>query len=167
MGRRVSRINLYQIAYINTSNVAYRDMNVKTRKVTREILASCIKDDCTVEITIELPASYPLRIVNVASGQGFGVSENQLQKWARQIIKILSASDMTIVDTILAWKEDVDKVFEGVEPCPICFCIIQPKTRKIPKLHCRTCRKVYHPTCLYHWFQTSHNRLCPMCKQEF
>ena len=33
----------------------------------------------------------------------------------------------------LQWKQDVDKVFEGVEECPICYMIVHQATRALPR----------------------------------
>merc|ERR1712194_948917 len=38
----------------------------------------------------------------------------------------------------LLWKENVDKEFEGVEPCPVCYSVLHVKSHKLPNLECKT-----------------------------
>jgi hypothetical protein len=40
---------------------------------------------------------------------------------------------------LLLWKQNIDKEFEGMEECPICYYIINSATKEIPKLQCKTC----------------------------
>ena len=40
----------------------------------------------------------------------------------------------SIVNTLILWKENLDKEFENIEECPICYYIIHSATRELPKL---------------------------------
>lgn len=46
------------------------------------------------------------------------------------------------------WKNNVDKRFEGVEDCMICFSVIHGSNYSLPKKGCRTCKKKFHSACL-------------------
>jgi hypothetical protein len=51
------------------------------------------------------------------------------------------------MDAILLWKQNVDKEFEGIEPCPICFSILHVSNRKLPQLSCNICNNKFHNLC--------------------
>ena len=68
-------------------------------------------------------------------------------------------------EAILLWKRNVDKEFEGLEPCPICYSIVHPRNFSLPSIVCQTCNNKFHPDCLYKWFNTSHKNKCPLCQQ--
>jgi hypothetical protein len=58
---------------------------------------------------------------------------------------LLSNQDASVLDAILLWKKNVDKEFEGLEPCPICYSILHPKNLTLPSLECQTCQNKFHP----------------------
>ena len=62
-------------------------------------------------------------------------------------------------------KSNLEKEFDGVEPCPICYCILHPKTFSLPALTCPTCSNKFHSTCLYTWFKSSGKSKCVICQQ--
>ena len=73
----------------------------------------------------------------------------------------------SLVDALTLWKKNVDKRFEGVEECYICFFILHGSTYQMPKVACPTCKKKFHSACLYKWFSTSQNSTCPLCRNLF
>ena len=73
----------------------------------------------------------------------------------------------SLVDALTLWKRNVDKRFEGVEECYICFFILHGSTYQMPKVGCPTCKKKFHSACLYKWFSTSQNSTCPLCRNLF
>ena len=54
----------------------------------------------------------------------------------------------TIVDALLMWKADADRLFEGIEPCAICYCVVHGTDRSVPRVACKTCKHKYHSHCL-------------------
>ncbi len=68
---------------------------------------------------------------------------------------------------IRLWKGNLDREFEGVEPCPICYSVLHPTQRQLPRVACRTCKNKYHSACLYKWFASSSKSSCPMCRADF
>jgi len=72
-----------------------------------------------------------------------------------------------VVDAIALWKANVDREFEGVEPCLICYAVISAANGQLPRLSCRTCAVRFHPACLYKWFKTSGKSTCPHCQNAF
>ncbi|OQR97227.1 hypothetical protein ACHHYP_12304 [Achlya hypogyna] len=143
------------------------EMNVRGSKVSREVVTSYIKDECSLEMVVRVPASYPLRSVEVECTKRIGISEERWRRWVLQIIKVTSSQDGSLLDAVLLWKSNVDREFDGVDPCPICYSILNPKTMGLPNLSCKTCKNKYHNSCLYKWFNQSSKNKCPICQQPF
>ena len=73
----------------------------------------------------------------------------------------------SVLDGLTVWKNNVDKRFEGVEECYICFYVLHGANHQLPKLACKTCKKKFHSACLFKWFSTSNNSTCPLCRNLF
>lgn len=73
----------------------------------------------------------------------------------------------SVLDGLQLWKRNVDKHFEGVEECYICYSVLHGSSYQLPRKQCRTCRKRFHAECLYRWFDTSNNSACPLCRNLF
>lgn len=54
----------------------------------------------------------------------------------------------SIMEGLALWKNNVDKRFEGIEDCMICFSVIHGSNYSLPKKACRTCKKKFHSACL-------------------
>jgi hypothetical protein len=157
-------LKLYVYVYVL---FIYREMSVKGSKISREITTTYLKDECALEMVLKVPCSYPLRSVEVECTKRIGISEDRWRRWVLQIIQLCSNQDGSLLDAVLLWKKNVDKEFEGVEPCPICYSILNPKTMGLPNLCCKTCSNKYHNSCLYKWFNQSGKNNCPICQQPF
>lgn len=62
----------------------------------------------------------------------------------------------SIMEGLALWKNNVDKRFEGIEDCMICFSVIHGSNYSLPKKGCRTCKKKFHSACLVR----------PMCRDH-
>ncbi|CAI5737542.1 unnamed protein product [Hyaloperonospora brassicae] len=166
-----AELGLIQKASDNTSFAGEtwddKEMTVKGSRVSREITTTYIKDECALEMVVRVPPSYPLRCVEVECTKRIGISEQRWRRWVLQIIRVTSSRDGSLLDAVLLWKHNVDKEFEGVEPCPICYSILNPKNMGLPSLSCKTCNNKYHNSCLYKWFNQSGKNKCPTCQQPF
>ena len=141
---------------------------IQTSQVARQIITTYQKEDSVLEMRIQLPASYPLLPVQVeGAGRQIGIAENRWRRWMLQILQVLNSQDGHLIDAIQLWKRNIDQEFDGIEPCPICYSIFHPKTLKVPKLTCSTCKNKYHNSCLYKWFNSSGKSKCPICQQPF
>ncbi|CAM9154331.1 unnamed protein product [Chrysoparadoxa australica] len=149
------------ITAATSRNLWGEDMTV--RASSRCITASYIKDECVLEVCLDLPPSYPLRNVAVQCSRRLGIPESRWRRWVLQIVKLLSMQDGSVLGAVHLWQANVDREFEGVEPCIICYSVLHPKTMHMPSLSCSTCHNKYHSSCLYKWFHTSRKSRCPMC----
>ena len=132
-----------------------------------EVSAIYVREDAKVEMKIKMPSEYPLKNVEVECTTRLGVADSKWRRWVLQMVQLLSTQDGSIVDAIVLWKNNVQNEFEGVEPCPICYSVLDVKTLKLPSLKCPTCANTFHSQCLYTWFKSSGKSKCVLCQQPF
>ncbi|GAB1300405.1 E3 ubiquitin-protein ligase listerin [Apodemus speciosus] len=121
---------------------------VKARATTREVMATYTIEDIVIELIIQLPSNYPLGSITVESGKRIGVAVQQWRNWMLQLSTYLTHQNGSIMEGLALWKNNVDKRFEGVEDCMICFSVIHGFNYSLPKKACRTCKKKFHSACL-------------------
>lgn len=136
---------------------------IKARPIAREVYAVYTRDEFKMELTIKLPINYPLGSVQIDGGKRVGVTDLKWRSWLLQLTTFLSHQNGPILDGIDLWRRNIDKRFEGIEKCMICFSILH-SNYQLPKKKCITCTKMFHNLCLYKWFETSGNSTCPLCR---
>lgn len=104
-------------------------------------------DEVKMDLIMTLPPNYPLGTVKIDSSNVV-VGTPKWRNLLFQISKYLIHQNGTIWDALIIWKNNLDKKFEGVEECYICFSILQGSSFEIPKLCCHTCKKKFHSNCL-------------------
>ena len=123
----------------------FGDMTVTGSSVSREITALYVQDDFTLTVLIKMPLSFPFRRAEVDCPKTLGVPETRWKRWALQITLMLNNQGGTLQDALMLWKENVDKEFEGVEPCPVCYSVLHVKS---PEMEYKTCHHRFHFDCL-------------------
>uniref|UniRef100_T1E3L6 E3 ubiquitin-protein ligase listerin n=1 Tax=Crotalus horridus TaxID=35024 RepID=T1E3L6_CROHD len=156
-----------EISSVQTSTQLFNGMMVKARSATREVIATYSVDDIFIELIIQLPPNYPLGSIAVESGKRVGVAVQQWRNWMLQLSTYLTHQNGSIMEGLALWKNNVDKRFEGIEDCMICFSVIHGSNYSLPKKACRTCKKKFHSACLYKWFTSSNKSTCPLCRENF
>lgn len=142
--------------------------SLKANSITREVVAVMeVEEGAVLEMVIKLPISSPLRRAEVACRQRVGVTEGKLRKWLLSVTAFLANQNGSVAEAIALWQRNVQKEFEGVEECLICYSIVSASDGKLPKMHCRTCSKRFHGSCLYKWFQSSGKSNCPHCQSPW
>jgi hypothetical protein len=58
----------------------------------------------------------------------------------------------------------VERHFQGIENCFICYSVFHQSNKSLPRLGCYTCKNKFHSECLYRWFHTSQKSQCPLCQ---
>ena len=86
-----------------------------------EIYAVFTRDETKIELKIKLPPTYPLCNVEVECAGKSGVKDARWRRWVLQIVQMLASQDGCVLDALLLWKRNLEREFEGVEPCPICY----------------------------------------------
>lgn len=139
---------------------------VKARPTAKEVYALYTRDEFKMELTVKLPINYPLGPVQIDGGKRVGVTDQKWRSWLLQLTTFLSHQNGSILDGIDLWRRNIDKKFEGIEKCLICFSILH-SNYQLPKKKCSTCTKMFHNLCLYKWFETSGNSTCPLCRNTW
>jgi hypothetical protein len=142
-------------------------MTVKARQSVREVVATYTIDNVSMELVIQLPDNHPLGNIVAETGRRVGVINTQWRNWMLQLTTFLMHQNGSIIDGLTLWKQNLDKKFEGVEECFICYYVLHGSNCQLPQLSCRTCKKKFHSACLYKWFHTSNNSSCPLCRNPF
>ncbi|XP_058884679.1 E3 ubiquitin-protein ligase listerin-like isoform X1 [Acipenser ruthenus] len=160
-------LSCQEISSVQTSTQTFENMTVKARSTTREVIATYSVEDIFIELVIQLPQNYPLGSISVESGRRVGVAVQQWRNWMLQLSTYLTHQNGSIMEGLALWKNNVDKRFEGVEDCMICYSVIHGSNYSLPKKACRTCKKKFHSACLYKWFTSSNKSTCPLCRETF
>ncbi len=158
----IEKINLNLMDDENESTI-----KIKGMLSTREVVSMYSMKDLNMELVIKLPHNYPLGIVEVSSIKRLGVSESEWRNWLLQLTTYLTHQNGSIIQGLHIWKRNVDKKFNGVEECTICYSVIHSTNYQLPKMKCRTCKKLFHSVCLYKWFESSSKSSCPLCRNLF
>ncbi|XP_027331618.1 E3 ubiquitin-protein ligase listerin [Abrus precatorius] len=156
-----------ELSLIKKANFRDENFSVSVSKSANEIVATYTKDETGMDLVIRLPASYPLRPVDVDCTRSLGISEIKQRKWLMSMMLFVRNQNGALAEAIGIWKRNFDKEFEGVEECPICYSVIHTTNHSLPRLACKTCKHKFHSACLYKWFSTSHKSSCPLCQSPF
>jgi len=156
-----------EFSQLQASVVADETLSIRANRTLREVTAVYKKEEACLDIVIRLPACYPLRAVEVDCTRRLGISKTLLRKWILSMASFLRNQNGALLEAIQMWKKNVDREFEGVEECPICYSIIHTTNHSLPRLACKTCKHKFHSACLYKWFSTSHKSTCPLCQTPF
>ncbi|CAG0887601.1 unnamed protein product [Darwinula stevensoni] len=143
-----------EIQAVQGAEKSFVNMTVKTRKKVREVIASYAVDDSKVELVVRLPSNHPLCSVSIETGKRVGVTEKQWRTWQLQLTTFLQHQNGSLVHGLGLWNRNINKRFEGLEECYICFHVIHGTTHHVPQIPCRTCKKKFHSACLRRWFET-------------
>lgn len=91
--------------------------------------------------------AHPLKQVTVTSDRRVGVPAAQWRNWLLQMITFMCNQNGTVLDGFQIWKRNVDKRFEGVEDCTICYSIVHGSNFSLPDKECHTCHNNFHSAC--------------------
>ncbi|XP_076904678.1 E3 ubiquitin-protein ligase listerin-like [Bidens hawaiensis] len=156
-----------ELSQIKKADLSDENFSVSVSKSANEVVATCTKDESNMDLVVRLPASYPLRPVDVECTRSLGISEVKQRKWLLSMMSFVRNQNGALAEAIRIWKNNFDKEFEGVEECPICYSVIHTSNHSLPRRACRTCKHKFHSACLYKWFLTSNKSNCPLCQSPF
>ncbi|CAI0399632.1 unnamed protein product [Linum tenue] len=156
-----------ELSQIKKADFADEMFSVSVSKSANEVVATYTKEETGMDLVIRLPATYPLRHVDVDCMRSLGISEVKQRKWLMSMMMFVRNQNGALAEAIRIWKSNLDKEFQGVEECPICYSVIHTDNHSLPRLACRTCKHKFHSACLYKWFSTSHKSSCPLCQSPF
>lgn len=142
-------------------------ITVKTSHQTRNVLALYEQDEIKLDVQLTIPETYPFKTLSIESSRRLGVSEGEWRRFLMRMTTSIfsSQSGGSICSCIQLWKDNLDKRFEGRDPCPICYSVLAPD-HSMPEHECSVCRHKLHVACLYKWFRSSANATCPVCRSS-
>lgn len=170
----------------------YNFFQIQIYPGSREVVGTYCIDEVKMNLVLTLPLNYPLD-PPIIDSSNVVVGNHNWRNLLFYICKHVIHQNGRIWDALAIWKDNLDKKFEGVEECYICFSILQGSSFEIPRLSCHTCKKKFHSNCLvrkkifyffkatnnvsktyinlftfqYKWFSTSNNSTCPVCRNLF
>jgi hypothetical protein len=53
----------------------------------------------------------------------------KMNKWILRMKALLMNQNNTILNSLILWKINIDKEFENIEECPICYFVVHSATR--------------------------------------
>lgn len=71
---------------IKKASFADENFSVTVSKSANEVVATYTKDETAMDLVIRLPASYPLRAVDVDCPRSLGISEVKQRKWLMSML---------------------------------------------------------------------------------
>lgn len=136
-------------------------------KNSRQIQGVFCKEDIKIEVMLTMPISYPRQTIqiNFDGIRQVDAKNNEIRKLAMRTM--MSKQNATILQALMFWKKNIEMRFDGIDECAICYFVIHEKTKKIPNMACRNCKKKFHGPCIQKWFDTSGKTECPLCKCQF
>ncbi|KAG8177697.1 hypothetical protein JTE90_018319 [Oedothorax gibbosus] len=156
-----------EIQEVHQIGKQFENLTVQGRPGSREVVAAYTVDEACIELCLQLPPNHPLSPVTTERRGRVGVGEQEWRQWLLQLKTTLTYQNGSLLDGLGMWQRNLQKKFEGVEECMICYYVLHSSTLKLPRLSCHVCRKKFHSECLYKWFRTSNNSTCPLCRNEF
>ncbi|EJF63887.1 hypothetical protein DICSQDRAFT_145362 [Dichomitus squalens LYAD-421 SS1] len=142
------------------------NITIKVANAVNEVTAAYAVDEQKLELTIKLPADWPLHAVDIRDSRLVGVTEDRWRAWVLGVRQILTFRSGSIVDGLSFFLKNVTSHFAGIAECAICYSIVNPTDGSLPRKPCKTCKNRFHAACLYKWFNTSHSSSCPLCRSE-
>ncbi|EME32160.1 uncharacterized protein Gasu_05740 [Galdieria sulphuraria] len=155
--------HLLQVSF-EGSQRSVGSLQLKPVTITREVTAIYSFTDTRIEIVLRLPEEFPLSLVTVEPKTAIGMTESKWRKTVLAMSSLLAMKDGNLRDAIDLWRRNLDRQFEGVEECPICYSILHISNGTLPRLECVTCKHKFHAACLYKWLQSSATSSCPLCR---
>ncbi|KAI0711424.1 hypothetical protein C8Q76DRAFT_677774 [Earliella scabrosa] len=159
-----------ELARVKDPNAAQElsgeNVSVKVASAVNEVTASYAVDEQNLELTVKLPADWPLHTIEIRDSKLVGVTEDRWRAWVLGVQQILTFRSGSIVDGLSFFLKNVTSHFEGIAECAICYSVVNATDGSLPRKPCKTCKNRFHAACLYKWFNSSHSSSCPLCRSE-
>lgn len=118
-------------------------MQIRVLMQSREVFATYSLEEAKMELSIILPSNYPLGAIKIDSSKHIA-GKLQAREIVKQLSIYLSHQNGRLYDGISLWKRNLDRKYEGVEECYVCYSVINQETCQLPRLTCKTCKKKFH-----------------------
>jgi len=116
-------------------------------------------DSISYDARFIVPISFPDSMPTIE------FDHEKCPKLFRKLNELLKTSTK-FVEIFMLLKMNLDSKIEGYSECPICYYIIEPKTRTLADFDCDVCKNRFHKKCIFEWAKSSKNTKCPLCRSE-
>ena len=141
-------------------------VEVKANQRSKEVTVSKEIDDQTMSLVITLPKNFPLGQAIINGVNRVAVDEKKWRSWLLNSQGVITFSNNSLVDGIIAFRRNVSGALKGQMECAICYSIVGAD-KQLPTKKCATCKNLFHGSCLYRWFKSSNSSSCPLCRNAF
>ncbi|KAK0429353.1 hypothetical protein QR680_011338 [Steinernema hermaphroditum] len=142
------------------------NLQIRIMPAIGQITAEYKFEDSSMVLNIVIPTDYPLSLPNVNYEKKMLEVQKQ-RKWLLQLIAFLTHQNGSMWDGVNQWRRSIEDHMEGVEECLICFSTVSADNFQLPKIQCKPCKKKFHGSCLYKWFESKDVPTCPHCRASF
>jgi hypothetical protein len=118
-------------------------MQIRVLTQVREIIATYSLEEARMELLISLTPNYPLGATKVECKKHIG-GKFQAREIVKQLSIYLTHQNGRLYDGIYIWKKNLDRKFEGIEECYVCYSVLHQENLQLPRLACKTCKKKFH-----------------------
>lgn len=119
------------------------NMQIRVLVQAREIIATYSLEEAKMELIVSLPNNYPLGAIKVECKKHIG-GKFQAREIVKQLSIYLTHQNGRLYNGIFIWKRNLDRKYEGVEECYVCYSVIHQENLQLPRLTCKTCKKKFH-----------------------
>eukprot|EP01059_Diplonema_ambulator_P012037 TRINITY_DN22153_c0_g2_i1.p1 TRINITY_DN22153_c0_g2~~TRINITY_DN22153_c0_g2_i1.p1 ORF type:complete len:1645 (+),score=449.29 TRINITY_DN22153_c0_g2_i1:38-4936(+) len=146
------------------------ELKVRVQPNACSVILEYDYQDTIVSVKMVVPPSFPLDSIQHPSLDAqvtrakAGLREDVWRRWLMQMTAKLLNKSARLWDCVQLWQQNLTKHFDGQDPCPICYQVVNTTTQQLPSMECSCCKGKYHKLCLYKWFKQSNNSTCPLCR---
>lgn len=159
----MTTVNEWADAQDTTSDEA---IIVKANQRTKEVMISKEIDDQMMSMAIRLPTNFPLGQAVLQGVNRVAVDEKKWRSWLLNSQGVITFSNNSLIDGIIAFRRNVVGALKGQTECAICYSLVSAD-KQLPTKRCGTCKNLFHGSCLYRWFKSSNSSSCPLCRNPF
>ena len=141
-------------------------LTFKSNKSEHQIIGIYKDEDNEVELSmiVDYSVDYPLKPLALMWLNECGLSTKKIKTLKMLMTGMLNNQNANIIETFTLWSFNISKYYQGIDECPICYSVIHPTKKTLPKIQCPTCKGKFHKYCIYKWTKTSQKNTCPLCR---
>ena len=161
--------NLKDLRKNNYNNSSFRldddvVLKLKCNSQSREIEALYICDEVQISMIALYPYDYPLKAVEFAWKETCGLPPKKVKNWQMLLRGMVNNQNAQITEAFMLLSINIYQHYKGIDECPICYSVVHPTKKTLPKVKCGTCKGKFHRYCIYKWTKTSQKSTCPLCR---
>lgn len=165
--REIERIRRQPCVKVESVEIVLKPVITSTTKLVN--LRVRFADEINLIIDLILPRDFPLEPIRIEGRDKSGLAES---KWKASLLSLQTllrspTFSGNLIEIIKKWQFNALKLFQGLEECAVCYCVLHPSDKSLPGPACKQCKHKFHATCLYKWFKSSGNATCPLCRALF